>query len=152
MPDAPRIAVVAIVGSRDYPNADVRVGERLRMLVQDWPEWDWLVVSGGARGVDTEAIRAAERLKLRTHIIPADWRTHGKGAGFLRNQQIVDEVPPAERGNPSRVIAFWDFKSNGTRDTIRKSVLNGRATEIWDGEGEPAGHEAAKEVFGETAY
>lgn len=149
MPVAPpRIAVVAIVGSRDYPNAEIRVRERLRTLVVDWPDWEWLVISGGARGVDTEAIRGAEQLKLRTHIIMPDAETHGRPmCYFVRNQQIVDEVPAMSRQNPSRLIAFWDFKSRGTRDTIRKSILGNRATEIWDADGEPAGHEAAKAVF-----
>jgi hypothetical protein len=141
------LAVVAIVGSRDYPDAEARVLNRLTALKHDWPQIEWLVVSGGAPGVDQAAERAAKQLRLQFHEISAEWDVHGQHAGLLRNQQIVNEVPAAMYGDPSRVIAFWDFQSAGTKDTIQKAILGNRATEIWDADYEPAGHEAARAVF-----
>jgi len=44
---------VAIVGSRDYPDLDY-----VRLYVQECVYETDIVVSGGARGVDTEATRA----------------------------------------------------------------------------------------------
>lgn len=41
---------------------------------------------------------------------PADWEAHGKRAGFIRNQQIVNYA--------DRVVAFWDGESKGTKSTI----------------------------------
>jgi hypothetical protein len=42
-----------------------------------------------------------------------DWDKHGKAAGFIRNQEIVD--------NCDFVVAFWDGASRGTKDTIDRA-------------------------------
>lgn len=46
------------------------------------------------------------------HIIPmpADWNTHGKSAGYKRNEQM------AELGD--YLLAFWDSVSRGTKHMI----------------------------------
>jgi hypothetical protein len=59
---------------------------------------------------------------------PADWDTHGKAAGFMRNQLIVD--------NCDKVTAFWDGKSKGTLDTITRAVKAGKTVVIFGGNGE----------------
>jgi len=42
-----------------------------------------------------------------------DWDKYRKSAGFIRNQQIIDAC--------TFVLAFWDGKSKGTKDTIDKA-------------------------------
>ena len=44
---------------------------------------------------------------------PADWKKHGKAAGGIRNQQMLDE------GKPDLVIAFPG--GTGTADMIRRA-------------------------------
>lgn len=47
------------------------------------------IVHGAARGADTMAGEAAERLGLDTDPHPAEWK-YGKLAGGLRNRQMLD--------------------------------------------------------------
>ena len=72
------------------------------------------VISGGAKGADSLARKAALIMQpegVKYTEFPALWQTHGKAAGFIRNQQIVDACDV--------VLAFWDGKSRGTNHTIK---------------------------------
>lgn len=98
---------VAIVGSRDYP---------LPYLVDDFVHSlarDTIVVSGGAPGVDSWAEAAAKAHGLVVVVYQADWGRLGGGAGMVRNSMIVEQA--------DKVVAFWNGKSTGTRDTMRKA-------------------------------
>ena len=64
---------VAIVGSRDYPHP-----EHVWSYVATLPA-DTVVVSGGARGVDSWAAAAATHHGLQVRVYPADWRRYGEG-------------------------------------------------------------------------
>lgn len=72
------------------------------------------IVSGGARGVDTAAKNEALDWGLAYKEFPADWNARGRGAGFARNQLIVNYA--------DRVVAFWDGVSPGTKDTIDRAL------------------------------
>lgn len=107
---------VAIVGSRDYPYLGL-----VREFVNSLP-LHVEVVSGGARGVDRTAEFAARARGLSVRSIPADWNTHGRAAGFLRNTEIVAAA--------DEVVAFWDGRSRGTFDTINKARAAGKPVRI----------------------
>lgn len=98
---------IAIVGSREYKDLD-----NVKLVINDMAPFKPVIISGGARGVDREATKQAQIIGLKTSIYWADWEIHGKAAGFIRNQLIVD--------NSDACIAFWDGKSKGTLDTVRK--------------------------------
>ena len=53
------------------------------------------------------------------HVIPADWKKHGRAAGPIRNQQMLDE------GKADVVVALWDGKSRGTLDMIQRATEAG---------------------------
>lgn len=96
---------VLISGSRDYPRKD-----QVRRFVALMRPLDTVIV-GGARGVDTWAQEAAEeRPDLGIEIHPADWEVYGRRAGAVRNAAMVDRA--------DLVVAFWDGKSRGTKNTI----------------------------------
>jgi hypothetical protein len=57
-------------------------------------------------------------------VFPADWETHGRAAGPIRNQAMLDE------GKPYLVIAFWDGKSKGTLDMISRATRAGVPVKI----------------------
>jgi len=71
------------------------------------------VISGGAGGADTLAEKYAEEHNIPKKIFHAQWDLFGKKAGFLRNTTIVE--------NSELIVAFWDSKSRGTRDSIGKA-------------------------------
>jgi predicted Rossmann-fold nucleotide-binding protein len=108
------------VGSREYPAL-----RDVDNLVNHLHRTD-VVVSGGGRGVDLRAERAARRRGLGTDIYLAAWKredgTVDRGAGFKRNQHIVDAS--------DAVIAFWDGASKGTADTLRKALAAGKPAYI----------------------
>jgi len=107
---------IAIVGSRSY--ADLAgVVDYVNALPNDAE-----VISGGARGVDSTAERAAISRGLKVTSIRAEWEKFGKAAGFIRNSTIVDSC--------DRVVAFWDGKSRGTLDTITKAKIASKPVEI----------------------
>lgn len=102
---------IAIVGSRDFPKLDL-VTEFVNMLPSDS-----VIVSGGARGVDRTAETAARARGLQCIIHKPDWDRDGRRAGLARNGLIVRDC------EDGALVAFWDGKSRGTQDSIRKATV-----------------------------
>jgi hypothetical protein len=69
-----------------------------------------VVLSGTARGADTLGENWARRRDVPVERHPADWETHGKRAGFIRNALMVKKA--------DMLVAFWDGKSKGTEHVI----------------------------------
>ena len=110
---------LAIIGSRDYTNyeqlCDV-MRNHYGLYCGERDLWEYRVkeiISGGAKGADSLAARWAkeEGVKLTEHI--PEWDRLGKGAGFVRNQTIIDQC--------DEVLCFWNGESRGTRDSIKKA-------------------------------
>ena len=105
---------VAIVGSRDFNDYDLMYNSFCRYVLRQNPEKVELV-SGGAQGADTLAERLSEQLfDKKPHIFYANWDRYGKAAGPMRKEQIVRRA--------DIVLAFWNGKSRGTKDTINKAI------------------------------
>lgn len=101
---------LAIVGSRHWTHYD----EFKRLVLRTVPIEEYhTIVSGGATGVDALAKRLAADIGRFYREFPADWATHGKAAGPLRNQKIVDYA--------DFVVAFPCNHSRGTYDTLRRA-------------------------------
>lgn len=66
----------------------------------NWLPTDITIIQGGATGADRAAYDFAEINFCRREEYPADWKRYGKRAGYLRNQQMLDE------GKPDLVVAF----------------------------------------------
>lgn len=71
------------------------------------------VVSGGCRGVDGLGERLAREHGFPITVFGADWDTHGRAAGPIRNTKMADYA--------DALIAVWDGKSRGTFDMISKA-------------------------------
>jgi hypothetical protein len=97
---------VIIAGGRDFSDYDY-----LRFVMELYGlDQDVCIISGGARGADRLGERFAKENDLPLTIFPADWTTHGKRAGYLRNEQMAQHA--------DMVVAFWDGKSKGTKHMI----------------------------------
>lgn len=58
------------------------------------------VISGGATGADQIGIDWAHAMNIKYRVFHPEWQKHGKSAGPIRNQKMLDE------GKPCHVIAF----------------------------------------------
>lgn len=78
------------------------------------------VIEGEAQGADTIAKECAESLDLMVLPFPADWKTHHKAAGPIRNALMLKQEPAA-------VIAFHLNleQSKGTRDMVNRATKAG---------------------------
>lgn len=95
---------IAVVGSRSYKSLS-----KVKEFITGVP-LNSIIVSGGARGVDSEAIARARSRGLETEIHHPNWAMFGKLAGYRRNLLIIAEA--------DQVVAFWNGKSRGTKHTI----------------------------------
>ena len=107
------VVKVGIVGSRSITDKEYVFSALNFYLARLLEENEVVVVSGGAIGIDSLGAQWAGLRKLKTEIYLPDWQTHGKKAGFLRNQQIID--------NSDYLIAITTG-SNGTADSIKRAV------------------------------
>ena len=113
---------LAIIGSRGITSYDL-VNSQFKKLLVDCPNIS-TIVSGGARGVDTIAEEVAKQHGLELTVFPADWKTYGKKAGFLRNTTIIEES--------DIVLAIWDGASRGTMDSVKKAKALGKPCRVVD--------------------
>lgn len=103
---------IAIVGGRDFTDYELLKETLLSAPGLDFADTDSIkyIISGGAKGADTLAEQFAKEFNLGLIVFPADWKQYGRGAGMIRNKQIISES--------DIVFAFWDGKSKGTKNSI----------------------------------
>lgn len=99
-----------VCGGRDYADR-ARVYATLDKLCPSE------VIQGGARGADRLALDWANSRLIRSQTFTADWERHGKGAGPIRNQTMIDQ------GRPDAVLAFPGGR--GTADMVRRARAAG---------------------------
>ncbi len=95
---------VAVIGSRNVSE------DAFDMIIEQIPAGCSEIVSGGARGIDTLAKRAARELGLKFTCRRPNYKKYGRVAPLIRNSEIVDMS--------DYVMAFWDGQSRGTRQAI----------------------------------
>ena len=108
--------IVAVIGCRDSGRLTVE------QVIAELPENCTAIISGGAVGVDSLAREAAIRLELPFLAYQPEYDTYGRKAPLMRNTTIVDRA--------DCVLAFWDYRSPGTRDTLRKARRQGKPVRI----------------------
>jgi len=81
------------------------------------PNKDITIIQGGAKGADFLSKAYADYVGWGCEEYPADWKQHGKAAGGIRNQQMLDE------GKPDLVVALKG--GIGTADMVRRAKKAG---------------------------
>lgn len=106
---------VIVCGSRNWPRDHrVTIVRELAKLPSNA-----VIITGGARGVDEFADAVARTQRRSRIIVPANWDRHGKAAGPIRNQLMLDL-------GPDLVIAFRATgESHGTDDMVRRAKKAG---------------------------
>lgn len=106
---------VLICGDRNWQN-EAAIRRELSKL-----DPGTAIIHGGARGADTLAGIVAKEIGLQVEVYPADWNRHGRAAGPIRNQQMI------EQGRPDIVLAFHANigQSKGTKDMVERAKKTG---------------------------
>lgn len=129
---------ILITGSRDWPSEGAVHGALQRAIDSLPPGRRVIVVHGTAGGADQMAGRFAKNPANRAveEPRPADWATHGRAAGFRRNQEMVDS-------GADLTLAFIKDNSRGATHAadaaeaagipvIRHRITNGEAEPLND--------------------
>ena len=127
---------IAVVGSRNFTDKHF-----IHITLPDYfssPSREDVLISGGAKGVDTIAEefidswknaniniygQSPDKFKITKKIFKPDWNKYGKSAGFIRNELIIKEA--------DHIIAFWDGQSKGTKHSIDLAIKAGKPIDIY---------------------
>lgn len=104
-----------IAGSRDLK------GQRILDIIDNsihlFSRYPTEIVSGTARGVDKTGEFWAHENDLPVTKFPADWDSHQKLAGFIRNQQMADYA--------DALLVIYLPHSKGSMDMLRRAKKAG---------------------------
>ena len=126
---------VIIAGGRDFNNYGF-AEKVISAVLKNTNNEDLTIISGACStgkvtyvrpdgtnvcGADGIGERYAADHNIKVCYYPADWETHGKAAGMIRNKQMADACEADVDG----LIAFWDGESRGTENMIRLAGMKG---------------------------
>ncbi|MFN5416467.1 MAG: DUF2493 domain-containing protein [Flavobacteriia bacterium] len=106
---------IIIAGSRDFDDYEMLKSALDNYLFHNSKEVQ--IVSGGSSGADKLGERYAKENNFQLKVFPADWKSHGKSAGPIRNRLMAE--------NADVLFAFWNGKSVGTADMITRASKKG---------------------------
>ena len=95
---------ILIAGSRNIDTFD---------LSPYIPKETTLIISGGAKGIDTIAEKYADEHRISKLILLPQYNLYGKSAPIKRNEMMVNIA--------DTVIIVWDGNSRGTKFTLQYS-------------------------------
>ena len=99
---------VIIAGGRGFSDFELMNTKCNELLLES--DEDIEIVSGTAKGADKMGEHYASVRGFAVKQFPANWDSHGKAAGYIRN---------VEMGNYCDIaIIFWDGESRGTKHMI----------------------------------
>jgi hypothetical protein len=105
---------VLVTGSRKWSDADAIVREL--EIVHAHEGERVVLVSGNCDGADKMAEEVAIKYGWMIERHPADWKTHGKRAGFVRNAEMV-------KLGADYCLAFIQDESAGATNTVVKARI-----------------------------
>ncbi len=106
---------VLVCGGRDFRGMDLLCEVLDAIHQEEGPIAT--IIEGGANGADNLAQLWAKGRGLEVETFNAKWDKHGKYAGPIRNQEMLD------KGVPDLVVAFPGGK--GTKDMVTRAQKQG---------------------------
>ena len=107
-----------IAGSRTLSVPPETIDSHVRLL-ESWGDTVTTVLCGMAKGIDLCGLAWAESHGILVERYPADWNTHGKAAGPIRNRQMAE--------NADALLLIWDGKSRGSANMLKQAEEFGLA-------------------------
>ena len=99
---------IIIAGSRTFTDYK-KLKKICDQILQD--QTDIEIVSGSCyKGADKLGEQYAKEKGYKLTQFPANWKSYGKAAGPIRNEQMANYA--------DTLIAFWDGKSKGTKHMV----------------------------------
>lgn len=88
------------------------------------------VIHGGAKGADSLGGEVATALNVPVKVFEANWDLYGRGAGPIRNLQMLNE------GQPDIVLGFHlnIGSSKGTLHMLESALKAGKDVWLFDGD------------------
>lgn len=114
---------VIVAGGRDFDDYEYMSAKlnELFWLSDIFDEYPIKIISGMAKGADTLAIRYADEYELTKILFPANWKSHPRMAGILRNEDMLSIA--------THLVAFWDGMSHGTKHMIE--IAREKRIPVW---------------------
>lgn len=82
------------------------------------------LIIGDADGVDDLVKHWASIHSIPTEVHQADWNKYGRGAGPVRNQHMIDQVPDYWVAFPLKTsVGTWDFVKKAVRAQIPGQIV-----------------------------
>lgn len=106
---------VLVCGGRDFRDERL-MWDKLDELLFHSPWTGMTIIHGAARGADLLAGKYAKVQEYEVEVYPADWEQHGKSAGVIRNQVMLDQ------GKPDFVVAFPGGRGTAHMVSIAKKA------------------------------
>jgi hypothetical protein len=107
---------ILVTGDREWSNVEIILRE-----LKKFPK-DTIVIHGACRGADIMCAEVAKSLGFVVRGYKANWNKHGKAAGPIRNQQMIDVEHTVEEPI-GLCLAFHDCikSSRGTKDMMKRA-------------------------------
>lgn len=112
---------IIVAGGREFDNYGL-LSRKLDFFLSRKPAGEVRIISGDARGADRLGHRYADEHGIACLVMPADWETHGKKAGYIRNDRMAKEA--------DALVAFWDGQSKGTAHMIKTMESMGKPVRV----------------------
>ena len=111
---------ILVAGGRDFDDLmmiEAVMGKAIRHCLALDPTRKIRFIQGGAKGADFLCKCLAKKYGYECDQYDADWDTHGRGAGNIRNKQMLDE------GRPDFVVIMPGGR--GTSDMFHQATQAG---------------------------
>lgn len=116
------VKIVVVTGGREIFD-DEGVAKALNPFHQKFGG-KMILYHGGAKGIDDSCSRWAQKMGVGTVMFPADWITHRKAAGPIRNKKMVQHAVEAARQNEGSAYSAVFPGGNGTAHCHETMQLN----------------------------